>query len=411
MILMPPQHGKSELATRLFPAFVLGNNPDKKIAIASYSDTMASGFNRAIQRNIDTHSYHKLFPETKLNNSKITGIKTDNYSRTEHLFELVGKKGSVRSVGRGGSLTGNPVDIGIIDDLYKDRTEARSMTVSEAAWQWYLDVFKTRLHNDSQQLIMNTRWDENDLCGRLLTEQPGQWEVIKFPAIKTQDVNDYDCRKEGAVLWESKHSLAKVLEQKKLSQVSFNSLYQQDPKPNTEILIFTNWIEIPDWPTVPGKDGQPVPMETSSWGLDFGKTTGINALIRFALNGEDAYFDEYLYESGIPAETIAKQMLEVYGYKSGTVVYCDHMPTKIATLRSKGIAAQLALKGDGSIDDGIQKLKKLNCHYTKRSVNLKNELNTYQWVTYGKVITNIPVDEFNHAIDACRYAYYSKFFR
>ena len=43
--------------------------------------------------------------------------------------------------------------------------------------------------------------------------------------------------------------------------------------------------------------------------------------------------------------------------------------------------------------------------------NLKKELNTYQWVTYGKVITNIPVDEFNHAIDACRYAYYSKFFR
>lgn len=411
MILVPPQHGKSELATRLFPAYKLGKNPDTKIAIASYSDTMASGFNRAVQRNIDTEKYHKLFPETKLNNSKITGTNSDNYSRTEHLFELVGKKGGIRSVGRGGSLTGNPVDLGIIDDLYKDRSEARSMAISEQTWQWYVDVFLTRLHNDSQQLVMATRWDENDLAGRLLVDQPKDWVVIKLPAIKTQDINDYDPRPEGEVLWPGKHSLAKIMDQKALSQVSFNSLYQQDPKPNTEILIFTEWIEIPDWPTLPGVDGQPVPMATDSWGLDFGKTTGINALIRFALNGTDAYFDENLYEAGIPAESIAKVMNEEYGYKKGTPVYCDHLPTKIATLRVKGIDAVLAQKGDGSIDDGIQKLKKLTCYYTKRSVNLKKELNTYQWVTYGKVVTNIPVDEFNHAIDACRYAYYSKFFR
>lgn len=410
MILMPPQHGKSELATRLFPAFVLGKNPDKRIAITSYSDTMASGFNRAIQRNIDNAEYYALFPETKLNNSKVTKTNLDNFSRTEHLFEVVGKKGSVRSVGRGGSLTGNPVDIGIIDDLYKDRVEARSPTISEGAWQWYIDVFKTRLHNDSQQLIMNTRWDDSDLCGRILEEEGDKWVVIKLPAIKTADVNDYDTRAEGEVLWSKKHSLEKILDQKKLSQVSFNSLYQQDPKPNTDILIFSNWIEIPEWPTVDLPDGRKVPMHTDSFGLDFGKTSGINALTRFALNGEDAFFREHLYEAGISAEEIARLLIEVYGY-NGEIVYCDHMPTKISALRAKKINAVPAVKGEGSIDDGISKLKALNCHYTADSRNLKKELNNYQWTTYGKVITNIPVDDFNHAIDSCRYAYYSKYFR
>lgn len=401
MILLPPQHGKTELATRLFPPFLLGNNPDLRIAISSYSDTIASGFNRAIQRNIDNEAYALVFPETKLNYSKIFGTNYDNFSRTEHKFEIVKRKGSLKTVGRGGSLTSEPVDIGIIDDLYKDREEAKSLTVSESAWSWYVDVFRTRLHNDSQQLIMNTRWDENDLCGRLLVEEPGEWEVIKFPGIRTEDVNDYDPRKEGEALWPQKHSLEKILSQKKLSQVSYNSLYQQDPKPNTDILIYTNWISIPAWPDN---------IESITWGLDFGKTVGINALIKAAVVGDDIYFKECLYASGVPMSEI-KKVLVANGYKEGQLVYCDHMPGKIAELRTLGVTAFPALKGEGSIDAGITKLKEYTCHYTQESINLKTELNNYQWVCYGKIITNQPVDEFNHLLDACRYAIYSRYFK
>src|ERR1044072_1590173 len=126
MILLPPQHGKTELATRLFPPYLLGRNPDLKVAIASYADNIASGFNRAIQRNIDNEAYGKVFPDTKLNYSKIFGTNYDNFSRTEHKFEIVTKKGSLKTVGRGGPLTSEPVDIGIIDDLYKGREEAKS---------------------------------------------------------------------------------------------------------------------------------------------------------------------------------------------------------------------------------------------------------------------------------------------
>jgi len=401
MILMPPQHGKSELATRLFPSFLLGINPDLKIAITSYSDSIVSGFNRAVQRNIDNEAYGNLFPDTQLNHSKIFSTSFSNFTRTDHKFEIIGHKGSLKSVGRGGSLTSEPVDIGIIDDLYKDREEAKSMVVSESAWNWYVDVFRTRLHNDSQQLIMNTRWDENDLCGRLLVEEPGEWEVIKFPAIRTEDINDFDIRQPGDALWPGKHSLEKILSQKKLSQVSYNSLYQQDPKPNTDILIFSNWVSIPALPST---------IDAVTWGLDFGKTTGTNALVKSGLVNDNVYFKECLYAPGVPMSEI-KNILVSNGYKEGQIVYCDHMPGKIAELRTLGVSAFPALKGDGSIDAGITKLKEYTCHYTSDSVNLKMELNNYQWVCYGKIITNVPVDEFNHLLDACRYAVYSRYFR
>ena len=397
MILMPPQHGKSELSTRLFPAYLLGKNPDLKIAIASFSDTIAKNFNRAIQRYIDTEVYGELFPDTKLNSSRIFNTHYDNYMRTTEKFEIVGRQGSVKTVGRGGALTSEPVDIGIIDDLYKDREEATSMAISQKTWDWYVDVFSTRLHNDSQQLIMNTRWDEYDICGRLLKEETGQWAVVQFAAVRTKDVIPYDHRQEGEPLWPAKHSLEKIMGLKALNEVTFNSLYQQDPKPNTKLLIFTNWIAIPKWPHF---------IDKKTWGLDFGKTTGINALIKCAQVGLDAYFHECCYEPGLSAKAIA-EILWANGYVAGEPVFCDHMPTKIAALRSCRIAAFPALKGEGSIADGITRLKELTCHYTEASVNLKMETNKYQWVAYGNVITNIPVDEWNHALDASRYGMYT----
>lgn len=403
MVLMPPQHGKTELATRLFSAYLLGRNPNRKIAITSYGDSIASGFNRDIQRYIDSERYNELFPQTKLNNSKIFNTNYANQTRTEHKFDIVGQAGTLKTVGRGGSLTSETVDIGIIDDLYKDREEARSMTVSESAWNWYVDVFRTRFHNDSQQLIMNTRWDENDIAGRLLVEEVGEWEVIKFPAIRTNEVNSYDIRKEGEPLWPDWHSLEKIQGQRKLGEVSFNSLQQQDPKPNTEILVFgkPEWIQIPEWPLT---------LTSFSWGLDFGKTTGINALIKCSSDITGYYFDECLYEPSVPATHI-RDLLIANGYKVGEIVYCDHMLAKINALRLLGVNAVQAIKGAGSISFGIDKLNEMSCHYTSRSVNLRNELNNYQYVCYGKIITNEPVDEFNHALDAARYGTVSRFFR
>jgi hypothetical protein len=399
MIFMPPQHGKTELATRSFPPFVLGNNPNKKIAIVSYAASVAERFSRTIQRNIDNPEYHVLFPETKLNNSSLHKTRAANVTRTTALFEVVGYKGSVKSIGRGGPLTSEQVDLGIIDDPLKDRAEASSETIRSALWSWYTDVFLTRLHNDSQQLIIQTRWDEKDLAGRILSEERADWKVISFPAIKTDAESLYDPRRPGEVLWPAKHSIEEIRAIEKLNEVTFNSLYQQDPKPNTKILVYKNWRRLLNFPG----DLDPI-----TWGLDFGKSTGINALVRCATNGMDAYVQECLYAKAVPVSVIVAALKD-YGYKEGQIVWCDHIPDKIIELKRNGIAAFPAVKGPGSVKSGIDKLNEYNMHYIGDNIHM--ELGKYQFVTYDDIITQEPVDDFNHALDATRYGLLSRFFR
>ncbi len=400
MILLPPQHGKTELSTRLFPPYLLGQNPDKKIAIVSYASHIAENFNRSIQLNIDNPLYYKLFPKTRLNYSKLLGTNYDGKVRTTEKCEIVEHYGSFKTIGRGGALTSETVDIGIIDDLYKDRDEAISKTISEGAWGWYVDVFLTRLHNDSQQLIMNTRWDEFDICGRLLAKEPESWEVIKFPAIREKDEVPYDPRQEGEALWASKHSKEKIMDIKTLNEVTFNSLYQQDPKPNSEILVFKNWKQILKWPEES--------IGAVSWGLDFGKTTGTNALVKCAIVGKDVYLKECLYEKGVPVSVIVKALRD-NGYKEGEIVWCDHIPAKVNDLTRSFISAFPAIKGAGSVSAGIDKMNEYNVHYI--GANIKMETSKYQYVTYGNIITNEPVDDWNHIMDASRYGVLSRYFK
>ena len=237
MLFVPPQHGKSQLSTRLFPAYLLGKNPLRKIVVASYNATLASRFNRDIQRNIDSSLYHDVFPETYLNNSNVVTV-SDSWLRNSEVFETVNFGGFVKTVGRGGALTGTAVDIGIIDDPLKDRQEAMSSTIREALWSWYVDVFESRLHNNSQQILIQTRWHEEDLGGRLL-KRDNDWEVVIFEAIKQSEF-DYDPRPFGEALWPEKHSLERIEKIRDNSPLTFNSLYQQSPKPLDSIGIFWN---------------------------------------------------------------------------------------------------------------------------------------------------------------------------
>jgi predicted phage terminase large subunit-like protein len=238
MVFKPPQHGKSEGSTRRLPAFLLGRNPDKKVAIISYSAPKARKFNREIQRIIDTEEYHEIFPETMLNASQVSTI-AGSWLRNADECEIVGHLGGFKTVGVGGPLTGEPVDILIMDDIYKDAKSAWSPTIRESIEAWYDTVAETRLHNDSQQLIVFTRWHENDLAGRLLEQQglydsvtnPNGWMVVVYQAIKTGKPTAYDPREEGEPLWPERHSLEKLIAIRDRNPHVFESLYQQDPKP------------------------------------------------------------------------------------------------------------------------------------------------------------------------------------
>lgn len=265
IVQQPPQHGKSEGSSRKLPAFMEGLNPDRKIVIGSYAATIARDFNRDVQRIIDTPRYRELFPDTFLNGSNVVTM-ANTYLRNSDVIEMVGKKGSLRVVGRGGSLTSKTVDVSILDDVYKDYAEGNSPIVRAAAWKWYTTVVRTRLHNDSQELIVFTRWHDDDLIGRI--EKSGEmiidvkcwadlenvprnaWVRINFEALKTTEPTELDPRPIGAALWEGRHSREKLEAQKALDPVQFQCLYQGNPGSAEGRLYqnpFKTWVEKSDY--------------------------------------------------------------------------------------------------------------------------------------------------------------------
>lgn len=263
IIQAPPQHGKSQGSSRFLPADILGLYPDTKIGICSYAATIAKDFNRDVQRLIDCDEYRAIFPDTCLNGSNVVTV-ANNYLRNSDVFEIVNHSGSLRVVGRGGSLTSKTIDVMIYDDLYKDSAEANSPQIRAGAWDWYTKVARTRLHNDSQQLIVFTRWHPDDIIGKIIeTEKvifaqswadfedvpPGAWVLVNYEAIKTGAPTEIDGREPGAALWPERHSLDRLLSQKQLDPVGFQCLYQGDPG-NAEGKLyqpFKTWVEKSDW--------------------------------------------------------------------------------------------------------------------------------------------------------------------
>lgn len=242
MVFVPPQHGKSQIVSRSFPAFALGVNPDLKIVGCSYAATLAQGFSRSIQRLMDSQEYIRIFPETYLNGSHGHG-SVRGVTRTADEFEVVGHRGFYKSAGVCGGLTGTAVDIGIIDDPVKDALEAQSATYRERVWDWYNSVFMTRLHNNSKQLFIMTRWHEDDLAGRILAQED-DWEVLRIPAVREtlDDGNAEDPRRVGEALWEQRHSLKRLLNAQKRSERVFAALYQQHPTPDGGNIVKAAWF-------------------------------------------------------------------------------------------------------------------------------------------------------------------------
>lgn len=254
IVTMPPQHGKSVGATTLLPAYVLGLDPDCRVAIASYSGALASKFNRRVQRILESHEYGGIFPETTIKR----GTRPPNYIRTADEAEIIGRRGSLLSVGREGSLTGNRVDCFILDDLYKDALEANSPLVRANCWEWYTSVVRTRMHNTSRELIVFTRWHEEDLIGTImereevaeLTEwsqleqlRPEQWLHLNFEALKASPATEIDPRAPGEALWEAQHGAALLAEKRRLDPLQFEAMYQGHPSAREGLLYGPGFAE------------------------------------------------------------------------------------------------------------------------------------------------------------------------
>lgn len=260
MVTMPPQHGKSVGSTTLLPAYILGLDPDLRVAIASYSATLANKFNRRVQRIIESSEYSALFPHTQIKR----GGRPVNYIRTADEVEIIGRRGELLSVGREGSLTGNRVDVFILDDLYKDALEANSPVTRENCWEWYTSVVRTRMHNASRELIVFTRWHEEDLIGMIASRERvvsltdwaqidtlkrGEWLHLNFEAIKESSPSALDPRMPGEALWPEQQDIDLLTAKRRLDTARFDCMYQGRPSPQGSLLYGDNFAEYESLPS------------------------------------------------------------------------------------------------------------------------------------------------------------------
>lgn len=260
IITMPPQHGKSEGSTRLLPSYLFGINPDLRIAISSYNDTFARKFNRSIQRIIDSDNYRALFPDTYLN-GKNNERDSSHYVRNNTEFEIVNHLGFLKAVGRNGALTGERIDVFIGDDLYKNGAEGNSPLIRENTREWYTSTVRTRYHNDSRELMVFTRWHDEDLIGTILSVEPhielsslddidptfDGWHYLNFEAIKASQPTVLDPRKIGEALWPEMHSYDNLDATRSLDRLTFECMYQGHPNTKEGLLYgdFETYDQLP----------------------------------------------------------------------------------------------------------------------------------------------------------------------
>jgi predicted phage terminase large subunit-like protein len=173
MIFVPPQEGKSTRTSCWFPLWLLAQDPSLRIAIVSYNQQKAVRWGRWIRRAIEAN------PDL--------GIQLMEDSRAVDSYETTAG-GRVVSVGIGGGISGEPVDVMIIDDPVRGRAEAESPTYRDSAWDWWESNGSTRLSSRGRVVLMLTRWHSDDLAGRLLKEEAGAWQVLRIPAVRDPEI-------------------------------------------------------------------------------------------------------------------------------------------------------------------------------------------------------------------------------
>lgn len=240
MIFMPPRHGKSDEATQKYPAWVLGKSPEFPIIVSSYSQDLATTFGQGTRDLMESNNYQAIFD---------TRLRSDTSAKANWMTD---KKGGYLAVGVGGSITGKGFKIGIVDDPFKNREEADSPVSRESVWKWWLSTFSTREEGNGAKIVILTRWHEDDLAGRLITQQKeaeknqeeffDKWEILEFKAISVKEEPPY--RKQDEPLWPGKFSLDKLKSiRASIGSYEWSALYQQEPVDEASQEFKKNWYQ------------------------------------------------------------------------------------------------------------------------------------------------------------------------
>lgn len=324
ILTMPPRHGKSELASRLLPAWLFLHNRNKHIIAASYSGDLAENMCRDVKRIMSSDEFFQVCPELYI--GSMEGKKADtgtgramgrrafprNFVNRSDYFELPRGKGTYRCSGVGGSITGMGGDYLILDDPVKNGEEANSPALSDKSWDWFGNTFLTRQAPGAKILVIQTRWSMKDITGRILESSDApNWRVVSFPAIQFE--NQYrhpdDKREVGEVLWPDRFPLSELNKIKPLlSRRDWNCLYQCNPVPAEGNIINPKDFVLTD--TLPNNYSKVI----QSWDLAFGDSNDYVAGIVIGLSDNKYYLLDLFHKKVSFNRTISaiKSMSEVW---------------------------------------------------------------------------------------------------
>lgn len=268
MVFMPPRHGKSELVSRIFPAYYLAKHPEAWVGLTSYAADLAYTFSRLARQHFKDAG----------------GALSPDAQGVQHWETAAG--GGLWAAGVGGPITGKGGDLLIIDDPIKNAEEALSETVRKAHKEWYESTLYTRAEPGCSIVIVQTRWHEDDLSGYLLSKEQGEepegWHVVNFEALRGRDEPDLpdtctvepDWREIGEALCPERYNVQALEKIKaRIGGVFWSALYAQRPTSLEGEIFKRSWWQFytrPDHP-IPGVPPLPEKFERmiQSWDMAF----------------------------------------------------------------------------------------------------------------------------------------------
>ena len=240
LVTCPPGAAKSHYANVMFSAWFLGRNPRKSILTCSANADLSANWGRKVRNLVGTEEYQFVFP----------GVAVSSDNRAADQWSLV-QGGEDKASGVGAAIVGRRADLGVIDDPIASREDADSEATRQRLWDWWLTDFRTRLKPGAGVVLIQTRWHESDLAGKLLDDAKRggeQWEVINIPAIA--EANDVLGRAEGEPLWPEWFTPEQFAQAKRDTR-TWTSLYQQRPTATEGSIIKRAYWEVWTEPVFP----------------------------------------------------------------------------------------------------------------------------------------------------------------
>lgn len=234
MVCMPPGSAKSTYTSVVFPPWFMGRNPKLSVIAASHTQELAERFGRRVRNLVAAKEFGNVFNIGVADDSASAG-RWDTTAGGEYF-----------AAGVGGSITGRRADLGVIDDPVKSREDADSERQRDKAWDWYVNDFLTRLKPGARQIVVMTRWHEDDLGGRILARERDKWHVIEI-AMEALP-GDPLGRAPGERLWPEWFT-DEMIARAKMDTRSWNALYQQQPASEDGDFFKSDWfgeyLEVP----------------------------------------------------------------------------------------------------------------------------------------------------------------------